>query len=163
MKEQIQDKLEKIDNHVKWISERMDRYFHALHEISMCNDQTNAAYLRGVAIAALDGEPTTADEYNDKEMLEDMDNYPSSYSVNVPIVGKETTTPDNVKWVSPHDPGDENTMKKDEKSEYEREHNCKHGVGRAEVCTICEDSENKYHDTNAQIVAYDKSMTDEEE
>ena len=101
MKEQIQDKLEQIDSHVRWLSDRMDRYFHALNEISMCNDQTNAAYLRGVAIAALDGEPTTADEFN-------------------------------TKWVSPNDPGDEN-----------------------------DSSENRWHDTNAQVVAYDKSMEEE--
>ena len=128
MKEQIQDKLEQIDSHVRWLSERMDRYFHALGEIASCGDQANAVYLRGVARAAIDGEPTTADEFND------MDNYPSNYNINVPVVGKDATTPDNVKWVSPHDPGDEN-----------------------------DSSANRYHDTNAQIVAYDKSMTDEEE
>ena len=64
MKEQIQDKLEQIDSHVRWLSDRMDRYFHALGEISSCGDQANAVYLRGVAIAALDGEPTTADDSN---------------------------------------------------------------------------------------------------
>tara|TARA_R100000656_G_scaffold33703_2_gene29023 strand:- start:1441 stop:1839 length:399 start_codon:yes stop_codon:yes gene_type:complete len=132
MKEQIQDKLEKIDGHVRWLSERLDRYFHALGEIASCGDQANSVYLRGVARAALDGEPTTADEYNNKEMLEDMDNYPSNYNINVPVVGKDVTTPDNVKWVSPHDPGDEN-----------------------------DSSENRYHDTNAQIIAYDKSMEEE--
>ena len=101
MREQMQDKLEQIDSNVRWLSERLDRYFHALGEISSCGDQANAVYLRGVAIAALDGEPTTADEFN-------------------------------TKWVSPHDPGDEN-----------------------------DSSENRWHDTNAQVVAYDKSMEEE--
>jgi hypothetical protein len=149
MKEQIQDKLEKIDGHVRWLSERLDRYFHALGEIASCGDQANAVYLRGVARAALDGEPTTADEYNNKEMLEDMDNYPSNYNINVPVVGKDVTTPDNVKWVSPHDPGDEN------------DHVCKHNVPRNVQCPICAGSEDRWHDTNAQVVAYDKSMEEE--
>ena len=163
MSEKIQEKLEKIDNNVRWLSDRMDRYFHALGEIASCGDQANAVYLRGVAQSALDGEPTTADEFN-------KDNISTSLPVQ------------KVKWVSPHDPGDENdTMLEDEKLVHEREHvckhnvprnvecpmcstsenNCKHGVGRSEVCTICEDSENKYHDTNAQIIAYDKSMEEE--
>ena len=122
MKEQIQDKLEQIDSHVKWLSERMDRYFHALNEISICGDQANAVYLRGVAIAALDGEPTTADKFN-------------------------------MKWVSPHDPGDENDSNKVYISNINKE-----------IADEWNDSsENRYHDTNAQIVAYDKGMTDEEE
>mgnify|MGYP003135775997 CR=1 FL=1 len=118
MNEEIQDKLEKIDNHVRWLSERLDRYFHALGEISSCGDQANAVYLRGVALAALDGEPTTADEFNPK-------------------------------WVSPHDPGDEN------------DHVCKHNVPKNVQCPICAGSEDRWHDTNAQVVAYDKSMEEE--
>jgi len=129
MNEQIQEKLEKIDNNVRWLSDRMDRYFHALGEISSCGDQANAVYLKGVAQAALDGEPTTADEFN---------------------------------WVSPNDPGDENdTMLEDEKLVHEREHICKHNVPKNVECPMCNTSEDRWHDTNAQVVAYDKSMEEE--
>ena len=49
------------------------------------------------------------------------------------IDGASTTADQfNTRWVSPNDPGDEN-----------------------------DSSENRYHDTNAQIVAYDKSMEEE--
>tara|TARA_Y100000590_G_scaffold423851_1_gene530122 strand:- start:53 stop:454 length:402 start_codon:yes stop_codon:yes gene_type:complete len=133
MNEQIQEKLEKIDNNVRWLSDRMDRYFHALGEIASCGDQANAVYLRGVAQAALDGEPTTADEFNN-----------------------------SVTWVSPNDPGDENdTMLKDEKLVHEREHICKHNVPKNVECPMCNTSEDRWHDTNAQILAYDKSMEEE--
>tara|TARA_B100001123_G_C14854039_1_gene845251 strand:+ start:122 stop:403 length:282 start_codon:yes stop_codon:yes gene_type:complete len=43
----------------------LQRYRDALGEIANCGDQANAVYLRGVAQAALDGEPTTADEFNE--------------------------------------------------------------------------------------------------
>ena len=42
----------------------MQRYRDALGEIANCGDQANSIYLRGVAQAALDGEPTTADKHN---------------------------------------------------------------------------------------------------
>ena len=42
----------------------MQRYRDALGEIANCGDQANAVYLREVARTALDGEPTTADEFN---------------------------------------------------------------------------------------------------
>jgi len=133
MNEQIQEKLEKIDNNVRWLSDRMNRYFHALGEIASCGDQANAVYLREVAQAALDGEPTTADEFNN-----------------------------SVTWVSPNDPGDENdTMLEDEKLVHEREHICKHNVPKNVECPMCNTSEDRWHDTNAQVVAYDKSMEEE--
>ena len=133
MNEQIQEKLEKIDNNVRWLSDRMDRYFHALGEIASCGDQANAVYLREVAQAALDGEPTTADEFNN-----------------------------SVTWVSPNDPGDENdTILEDEKLVHEREHICKHNVPKNVECPMCNTSEDRWHDTNAQVVAYDKSMEEE--
>ena len=120
MKEQIQDKLEQIDSHVRWLSDRMDRYFHALGEISSCGDQANAVYLRGVARAALDGEPTTADEHNEN-------------------------------FISCRDPGDENDSNKVYISDINKE-----------IADEWNDSsENRWHDTNAQVVAYDKSMEEE--
>ena len=42
----------------------MQRYRDALGEIANCGDQANAVYLREIAKTALDGEPTTADEFN---------------------------------------------------------------------------------------------------
>lgn len=149
MNEQIQEKLEKIDNNVRWLSDRMDRYFHALGEIASCGDQANAVYLRGVAQAALDGEPTTADEFN---------NSVTWVSPNDPGDEEMTLSED---W-DVHDPGDENdTMLKDEKLVHEREHICKHNVPKNVECPMCNTSEDRWHDTNAQILAYDKSMEEE--
>ena len=66
------------------------------------------------------------------------------------IDGASTTADQfNPKWVSPHDPGDENDRV------------CKHNVPRNVQCPICAGSEDRWHDTNAQIVAYDKSMEEE--
>ena len=63
--------------------------------------------------------------------------------------GKEFLESQGVKWVSPNDPGDENDRV------------CKHNVPRNVQCPICAGSEDRWHDTNAQVVAYDKSMEEE--
>jgi len=53
----------------------MQRYRDALGEIANCGDQANAIYLREIAKTALDGEPTTADEFNK------VQNYGPPYSM----------------------------------------------------------------------------------
>ena len=68
------------------------------------------------------------------------------------IDGASTTADQfNTRWVSPHDPGDENDSNKVYISDVNKE-----------IANEWNDSsENRYHDTNAQIVAYDKSMEEE--
>ena len=103
MSKDIQEMVDHIISDTNHIAAESKRYLDALGEIAVAGDQANAIYLIGIARAAIDGASTTADDYNK-----------------------------GIKWVSPHDPGDEN-----------------------------DSSENRYHDTNAQIVAYDKSMEEE--
>ena len=88
----------------------MQRYRDALGEIANCGDQANALYLREIAQTALDGEPTTADKFN-----KEVQNYGPLYSMTNPSgeLVKDSTlgagfAHKDVKWVSPHDPGDEN-------------------------------------------------------
>ena len=63
----------------------MERYRNALEQIANAETIKDPDVLRALARAALDGEPTTADEFN-------------------------INTGDEIeyKFVSPHDPGDEN-------------------------------------------------------
>tara|TARA_R100000742_G_C4268776_1_gene87178 strand:- start:318 stop:551 length:234 start_codon:yes stop_codon:yes gene_type:complete len=63
----------------------MERYRNALEQIANAETIKDPDILRALARAALDGEPTTADEFN-------------------------INTGDEIeyKFVSPHDPGDEN-------------------------------------------------------
>ena len=68
----------------------MERYRKALEEIASndwCNSQESLDSIQAIAQTALDGEPTTADHVN---------------------VGDDV----EYKWVSPHDPGDENDSPK---------------------------------------------------
>ena len=58
----------------------MERYRRALDEIAnseWCNSQESLDKIQGIAQAALDGEPTTADEYNSDEITELVKNYPN--------------------------------------------------------------------------------------
>tara|TARA_R100001198_G_C5221571_1_gene203538 strand:+ start:907 stop:1149 length:243 start_codon:yes stop_codon:yes gene_type:complete len=67
----------------------MERYRNALEQIANAKTIKDPDVLRGLARAALDGEPTTADKFN----------------VNV---GDDV----EYKWISPRDPGDENDAPK---------------------------------------------------
>ena len=61
---------------------KIERYEKALEEIARAGDSGNPTYLSSLARVMLDGEPTTADQYN---MGDDIE----------------------YKFVSPQDPGDE--------------------------------------------------------
>ena len=61
---------------------KIERYERALTEIANSGEQANPIYLSLLARTTLDGEPTTADQYNIGDDIE-------------------------YKFVSPHDPGDE--------------------------------------------------------
>tara|TARA_Y100000593_G_C4276626_1_gene320428 strand:+ start:69 stop:317 length:249 start_codon:yes stop_codon:yes gene_type:complete len=71
------------------VEQYMERYRHALEQIVHSQNIKDPEVLRALALAALDGEPTTADEFN----------------VNL---GDEI----EYKWVSPRDPGDEHDTPK---------------------------------------------------
>ena len=62
---------------------KIKRYEKALKEISNAGSQANPIHLSRLARVVLDGEPTTADHVNEGDDIE-------------------------YKFVSPHDPGDEN-------------------------------------------------------
>ena len=64
---------------LKEAENRIERLENGLKEIANGRDDMNPIFLKQMAQAILDGEPTTADSYN---------------------------------WVSPHDPGDENSNAK---------------------------------------------------
>ena len=58
----------------------MERYRRALDEIAnneWCNSQESLDKIQEIAQATLDGEPTTADEYNSDEITELVKNYPN--------------------------------------------------------------------------------------
>jgi len=67
------------------VEQYMERYRHALEQIVHAKNIKDPEILRALALAALDGEPTTADEFNINKG-DDIE----------------------YKFVSPHDPGDEN-------------------------------------------------------
>tara|TARA_R100000315_G_C5229062_1_gene140006 strand:+ start:1652 stop:1900 length:249 start_codon:yes stop_codon:yes gene_type:complete len=71
------------------VEQYMERYRHALEQIVHSQNIKDPEVLRALALAALDGEPTTADKFN----------------VNL---GDEI----EYKWVSPQDPGDEHDTPK---------------------------------------------------
>ena len=130
MSKDIQEMVDHIISDTNYIASESKRYLDALGEIAVAGDQANAIYLIGIARAAIDGASTTADDYNK---------------------GKELLKSQGIKWVSPHDPGDENDSKKVYISDVNKE-----------IANEWNDSSaNRYHDTNAQIVAYDKSMEEE--
>ena len=122
MSKDIQEMVDHIISDTNYIASESKRYLDALGEIAVAGDQANAIYLIGIARAAIDGASTTADDYNK-----------------------------GIKWVSPHDPGDENDSNKVYISDINKE-----------IADEWNDSsENKWHDTNAQVIAYDKSMEEE--
>ena len=130
MSKEIQEMVDHIISDTNHIAAESKRYLDALGEIAVAGDQANAIYLIGIARAAIDGASTTADDYNK---------------------GKELLKSQGIKWVSPHDPGDENDSNKVYISDINKE-----------IADEWNDSsENKWHDTNAQVIAYDKSMEEE--
>ena len=70
-----------MDN-IDLLKMKIGRYEKALEEIASAGEQANPMYLTILARTVLDGEPTTADQYNIGDDIE-------------------------YKFVSPHDPGDE--------------------------------------------------------
>ena len=104
----------------------MERYREALQQIAnneWCNSQESLDKIQEIAQAALDGEPTTADEFNK------VQNHGPPYSMANPsgepvkphpLAAKYGIKDDHVnigddieyKWVSPRDPGDEHDTSK---------------------------------------------------
>lgn len=69
-------------NNIDILKMRIKRYEKTLEEIARSGDKGNPTYLSTLARVVLDGEPTTADQYNKGDDIE-------------------------YNFVSPHDPGDE--------------------------------------------------------
>ena len=71
-----------MDN-IDLLKMKIERYEKALEEIANAGEQANPIYLTNLARTILDGEATTADQYNIGDDIE-------------------------YNFISPHDPGDEN-------------------------------------------------------
>ena len=113
----------------------MERYRRALDEIAnneWCNSQESLDKIQEIAQATLDGEPTTADEHNCMIQYDDSgdknDDLPvnnikklvKKYPKNMELgdkIRRLVNIGDDIeyKWVSPNDPGDENTPERSQK------------------------------------------------
>ena len=113
----------------------MERYRRALDEIAnneWCNSQESLDKIQEIAQATLDGEPTTADEHNCMIQYDDSgdknDDLPvnnikklvKKYPNNMELgdkIRRLVNIGDDIeyKWVSPNDPGDENTPERSQK------------------------------------------------
>ena len=86
----IYGQVKELECKIEWLRK-------GLKDMANSRDDMNPLFLKNIAQAILDGEPTTADEFNKDEC---------------PIPGSrdgywEPETPKEQTWIGPNDPGDE--------------------------------------------------------
>ena len=102
----IYSQVKELENKVEWLR-------NGLKDIANTRDDMNPLFLKKIAQAILDGEPTTADEFNEDPPIISM--FTKDRGIldgNPQVKGSrdgywEPEIPKEQTWVGPNDPGDE--------------------------------------------------------
>ena len=113
-----------VYNQIKELEQKVDWLEKGLKELANGRDDMNPAFIKNIAQAILDGDPTTADEENvvyisdvNKEIAIDWKNRDREEKIKkecpIPVKGSrdgywEPEIPKEQTWIGPGDPGDEN-------------------------------------------------------